>query len=35
VGAQPFEGFSQVIDEELEGTASAMEPAAARKKSEP
>jgi protein-disulfide isomerase len=35
VGAQPFEGFAQVIDEELEGTASATEPAAARKKSEP
>jgi len=35
VGAQPYEGFAQVIDEELEITASAAEPAASRKKSEP
>jgi len=39
VGAQPYEGFAQVIDEELERIASAApvaaEPAAARKKSEP
>ncbi|HEY2940936.1 MAG TPA: thioredoxin domain-containing protein [Vicinamibacteria bacterium] len=35
VGAQPYEGFAQVIDEELEQTASAAEPAASRKKSEP
>jgi len=37
VGAQPYEGFAQVIDEELERTASAPTQAAAatRKKSEP
>jgi len=36
VGAQPFEGFAQVIDDELErGTASTAEAVATRKKSEP
>ena len=35
VGAQPYESFAQVIDEELEPTASAAEPVASRKKSEP
>ena len=35
VGAQPYEGFAQVIDEELERPAPAAEPAAAGKKSEP
>jgi len=35
VGAQPYEGFAQVIDDELERTASEPEPPAARKKSEP
>jgi len=38
VGAQPYEGFAQVIDEELERGASASaaaEPAAARTKSQP
>jgi protein-disulfide isomerase len=34
VGAQPYEGFAQVIDEELERTASAADPAASRKKPE-
>jgi protein-disulfide isomerase len=35
VGAQPYEGFAQVIDEELERTTPAAAPAASRKKSEP
>jgi predicted DsbA family dithiol-disulfide isomerase len=35
VGAQPYESFAQVIDEELERPAPAAEPAAAGKKSEP
>ena len=34
VGAQPFEGFAQVIDDELSRPASAGEPVASRKKSE-
>jgi protein-disulfide isomerase len=34
VGAQPFEGFAQVIDDELSRPASAGAPVASRKKSE-
>jgi protein-disulfide isomerase len=35
VGAQPLDGFAQIIDDELSREASGVEPAASRKKSEP